>query len=469
MPEITYEEANELLKLFEFHSLHNEKQAKIDADNYISNNGIALEELTPSGIHFVISKLKGSDQANFIKDNIELIIKDDEDIFIYSMMAPKSLPHYLNYESLKVIHDIAPTIFDKILEDSFLASLEGLTNEEIISFFTEFKKEIDSLEDLRFIINLSSLRFNKYNDSNLVDVVKEIYKDRINNLSGHDLLKYIEFIVENNEVVNFVNENKDKLIEALAITEPSILHLFLVELESDTKKAALLELTKDIIDTNTLNKVIASCGLDSIISLYKKDKEIFKKIDIVSIVKAGNKDFITNRDALSELLDSYKLDSIEFLNTTLVHTYFSHSLNPVASYLEKRFRESLITNGKLERIDDKTTIFSTNYLKNLKELNELKLDSSSPIYMAHLKIFVKYLTGKEIIDIPNNDELKQLDIYFHRIIKGEPLTKLIVLNNIQDIAMLNRHRKIEFNAEELNVNQIAHYNIKEHKIGRAHV
>ena len=97
MPEITFEEASEFLKLLDFHSLHNEKQAEIDACNYINKNGITLEELTPSGIHFVISKLEGLKQANFIKDNIELILKDDEDIFIYSMMAPKSLPHYLNY------------------------------------------------------------------------------------------------------------------------------------------------------------------------------------------------------------------------------------------------------------------------------------------------------------------------------------------------------------------------------------
>ena len=463
MPEITFEEASEFLKLLDFHSLHNEKQAEIDACNYINKNGITLEELTPSGIHFVISKLEGLKQANFIKDNIELILKDDEDIFIYSMMAPKSLPHYLNYTSLKVLHDVAPSIFDKILEDSFLAALENLTSEEIISFFSEFKDKIDKLENLRFIMNLSSIRYNRRNEEELIDIVKEMYKERINNLSGHDLLKYIEFIVENTEVASFIEENKDKVVEALSITDPNLLHTFLVELDSDTKKTALVGLTKDIINPNTLNKVISSCTLDSIVSLYNKDKELFKKIDIESLVKAGNKDFMCKAPLLSELLDSYKLDSIEFLNKTLYRSYFTSSLNLVASHIEKRFRDSLIIDGKLETIDDSTTIFSTSYLKNLKEIHELKLDSTSPIYMAHLKVFVKYLTGKEIIDIPNNDELKQLDIYFHRIIKGESLTKLVTLTSIQDIAMLNRHRKIEFNAEELSVNQIASYNIKEHK------
>ena len=48
-------------------------------------------------------------------DDINRIIKDDEDIFIYNMMAPKSLPHFLNYSSLKAISDLAPDIFFKIL------------------------------------------------------------------------------------------------------------------------------------------------------------------------------------------------------------------------------------------------------------------------------------------------------------------------------------------------------------------
>ena len=251
-------------------------------------------------------------------------------------------------------------------------------------------------------MNLSSIRYNRRNEEELIDIVKEMYKERINNLSGHDLLKYIEFIVENTEVASFIEENKDKVVEALSITDPNLLHTFLVELDSDTKKTALVGLTKDIINPNTLNKVISSCTLDSIVSLYNKDKELFKKIDIESLVKAGNKDFMCKAPLLSELLDSYKLDSIEFLNKTLYRSYFTSSLNLVASHIEKRFRDSLIIDGKLETIDDSTTIFSTSYLKNLKEIHELKLDSTSPIYMAHLKVFVKYLTGKEIIDIPNN-------------------------------------------------------------------
>ena len=114
MPEIAFDEAIALLNLLEFHSLHDEKQAQIDADNYI-NNTITLDKLTPSGIYFVISKLKGNKQTEFIRNNIDRLLLDDEDIFIYNMMAPKSLPHFLNYESLKVLHKEAPSIFEKIL------------------------------------------------------------------------------------------------------------------------------------------------------------------------------------------------------------------------------------------------------------------------------------------------------------------------------------------------------------------
>ena len=117
MPDIPFDEAFDLLKLLDFHSLHDEKQAEIDADNYINNTRITLDQLTPSGIYFVIKKLKGNTQTEFIKNNINRIIKDDEDIFIYNMMAPKSLPHFLNYSSLKAITDMAPDIFFKILDN----------------------------------------------------------------------------------------------------------------------------------------------------------------------------------------------------------------------------------------------------------------------------------------------------------------------------------------------------------------
>ena len=463
MPEMPFDEAFELLKLLDFHSLHDEKQAEIDANNYINNNGITLDELTPSGIYFVIKNLKGNKQTEFIENNIERILKDDEDIFIYSMMAPKSLPHFLNYSSLKVIYNKTPSIFEKIMEHSFSGIVESLSEEELINFFITFKDKIDTLENTTFISSVSLLKYKNRNDYTLTNNVIDIYQDKINSLKGYDLLKYFEFLVDSKKAFEFIENNKERFIEAIKITELGVLHFFLIELDSDIKKAALLNITSQNISDDLLNKVITSCSLESISFLYKKDKDIFKRVPIESIIKAGNRDFSIYDDSLKELLDSYCLDSIECLNTLLTRSYFSHSNNPVAKYLENKFRNNIQTDGKLCQINQSSNIFSTEYLKNLKEIHNMKLDSSSKVYMDHLKLFIKFLVDKEVIDIPNNDEIKQLDIYFKRIIKGDLLVNLISLNNIQDIAMLNRHRAIEFDAEELNVNQIANYKIKEHK------
>ena len=462
MPEIAFDEACELLKLLDFHSLHDEKQAKIDADNYI-NNTITLDKLTPSGIYFVIKKLEGLKQSEFIKNNIERILQDDEDIFIYNMMAPKSLPHFLNYTSLKTIYEFAPTIFDKILEDSFTGIIEKLTKEELICFFKEFKDKLNCLENTKFISNIAMLRYKSPRDRSIIDVVLDLYKDKISNLQGHDLLKYFEFIIDSNKAYEYIENNKDRFISAIKETDPGLLHFFLLELDCNNKKTALLNLAATSIDNNFLNKVIESCSLDSVLFLYKKDPSLFKRIKLESIVKSGNKDFAFKQEDLKELLDTYPLESIEMLHTILTRSYFSHSINPVAKYLEEKFRSNIEINGKLSRINEKTNVYSNEYLKNLKEIQALNLDNTSKIYQDHLRIFIRYLIDRDVIDIPNNDEVKQLDIYFHRILKGESLVRLIALNSIQDIAMLNRHRAIEFDAEELSVNQIASYNIKEHK------
>ena len=462
MPEIAFDEAIALLNLLEFHSLHDEKQAEIDADNYI-NNTITLDKLTPSGIYFVISKLKGNKQTEFIRNNIDRLLLDDEDIFIYNMMAPKSLPHFLNYESLKVLHKEAPSIFEKILDEGFTGVIESLNEDELINFFSDFKDKIGELENHKLISNIAMLNYKNRMDKTLTNAILKMNEERINSFKGHDLLKYFEFLIDSKDAFDYVSNNKDRFLKALDETESGLLHFYLIELDSDIKKTALLNLMANILDDNTLNKVISSCSLESILFLYKKDKELFKRIELESLILAGNKDFYTKDDDFKELLDSYDITSIEILKNILTRSYFSHSVNPIARYIENKFRSNITIDGKLSRINENTSVFSNEYLKNLKEIHELKLDNKNKVYMDHLKIFIKYLVDRDIIDVPNNDEVKQLDIYFHRILKGDSLVNLVTINNIQDIAMLNRHRTIEFDAEDLNVNQIAKYNIKDHK------
>ena len=90
----------------------------------------------------IISDLKGEEQSNFISENIEYLRKNDENVFIYNMMAPHSLSYYLNYESLREICKLDKGIFGKILSGQVENIIEGFSNEEIFSFFEEFSEEI---------------------------------------------------------------------------------------------------------------------------------------------------------------------------------------------------------------------------------------------------------------------------------------------------------------------------------------
>ena len=59
-----------------------EKEAEKNADYYIKNN--KYKKKTPLTLYFIIIKLRDNEKVEFIKDNIDYIRENDEEIFIYN-------------------------------------------------------------------------------------------------------------------------------------------------------------------------------------------------------------------------------------------------------------------------------------------------------------------------------------------------------------------------------------------------
>ena len=109
MPKITKEEMEALLKdvaknyiPFTLNiSKINEEQALSECDEYIKTGNKNVNGMNPLSVYFIISKLPEEKQIRFLKENIKYIKEHDKDIFLYTMMAPRSLSYFLSFNVLK--------------------------------------------------------------------------------------------------------------------------------------------------------------------------------------------------------------------------------------------------------------------------------------------------------------------------------------------------------------------------------
>ena len=107
MPKLTDEQMKDLLKQTNLISLSlnvgkkNEEKALKECYEYIKNGDKAINDMTPLTIYYIISKLPEERQIAFLKENIKYIKEHDKDIFLYTMMEPKSLSYFFSFNVLK--------------------------------------------------------------------------------------------------------------------------------------------------------------------------------------------------------------------------------------------------------------------------------------------------------------------------------------------------------------------------------
>ena len=154
MPELNEEQFKEILELMKNAipiSLKISKDEEAEAlelcDKYLQNRNLDINEFSNLSIYFILSKLSSQEQIEFIKKHINKIKENDEDIFLYHMLAPKSLAYFLSYDVLKEIYNIDKDIFKKILNGNTENLLHNFSQEEYIKFFSNFKNELESVDN----------------------------------------------------------------------------------------------------------------------------------------------------------------------------------------------------------------------------------------------------------------------------------------------------------------------------------
>ena len=123
MPQLTKEEFMALIKEIDSNTIpltmnlsaDKEEKALKECDDYLNKKIVDIRSISPLAVHFIISKLSSSEQIKFIRENIDYIREHDNDIFLYTLMCPRSLSFYLSYEVLKELKNIDRDIFKKVV------------------------------------------------------------------------------------------------------------------------------------------------------------------------------------------------------------------------------------------------------------------------------------------------------------------------------------------------------------------
>lgn len=462
-----------------------------ECDEYLNNKNKKVEDMNPLSVYYIISKLNETDQIEFIKNNINYIKKYDEEIFLYNMLSPYSLSHYLSFNVLKEIKKIDKEIFQKIIDGSYENLFNGFSFNEFINFFNEFYEEINNMKNWNFINSLYSYNHGIFNDvrinyrdsaeeytaynKQIVDVILKKYNEKIKTFTSAEFMNFIHFIKDIKQFENTIIENKKKIVEIIKNPELYELYEFFDMCTAEETEFILLNFFDDLVEnsykveySNMVENFFAGIDTNVIIKIYKQNRKL--SLSLNQLIKSSSKYNVFNED-LKKILDEYKienLDSIENLFDTNFYTnIFRNESLKALEYVEKKFRNNIEINGILEKLEEESSIFSSKYFKNLKELKYLLKNNYITIYdvnyQKHFKQFVLYLKSRDVIANLEDESIKEIEKFFYKIVKGDSITILYKIKNINDIVLYNRIGDINFSTLNLTLDQIKRYNVKNHK------
>ena len=492
MPELTDEQMKDLLEQIKKNSIplslnvskENEEKALKECDEYIKTGNKNINDMTPLTIYYIISKLPEERQITFLKENIKYIKEHDKDIFLYTMMAPESLSYFLSFNVLKELRNINVEIFKKVISQNPKNLFHGFTYEDYYSFYNQFYTDLIGLENREFINGLYFHNRCCYENFNINDVnnvfqqqrvyneefmnyILDMFIDKINTFNPRQLLSFLKYI-ENIEVYKeFVNKHCVKLSIAFDNIDEYDLKEYLRETDSAKQEILISKFFENIIKKQELKKIISKISPKIIIELYSKNKEVFNSLTLNDWVKLCSKTRTFN-DSFKNILDTFEIGNIEELFDTKFYTSYWHKGDVSAlRYIETKYRDNIINRGVLEEIDATTSIFSKKYLNNLSELKEMMqnntISKNDKSYKQHLSNFILFLKNQNIINNIENNNFKEIEKLFYRIVMGKSITILYQLSSIEEITIFNRLGQIDFKVEDFTVEQLENYNVKQHK------
>lgn len=390
------------------------------------------------------------------------------------MLYPKPLSYFLSFNVLRELRNIDKDIFKKIISHQADGNLFNKFNfDDYYNFYNEFYEELLEIKNMEFIHGLSELYCNSQlkHKHKLINFILDKYESKIDEFKPRELLLFMGSIEDIETYKKFVNKNHEKL--SIVFDNSDEYNLFLKEhlksISGEKQKFLVFSFIESIITKIDIKKIINEISLDIIIDLYNKNKETFSSLTLYDWIELFSMNMVFNKDTKA-ILDNIKIDSIEELCNNIFSNvgfiYFNIDTSSL-KYTEEKYRSSIKTDGKLEEIDNTTSIFSGKYFKNLSELKEMfknnLITRKDQNYKEHLALFIVFLKNRNIIDSFEGNNLKEIEKLFYRIVMGKSVTELCKITSIQGIAMLNRLNKIEFDSSEFSVEQIENYNVRQHK------
>lgn len=242
---------------------------------------------------------------------------------------------------------------------------------------------------------------------------------------------------------------------------------YLDEIDKTKQEILISNFFENIIKKQDIKEIIYNINPYIIIELYNKNKKIFNSLTLNDWVKLCSKTRTFNDD-FKNILDNFEIVNIEKLFDTQFYTFYYYKEDVSAlKYIETKYRNNIINRGVLEEIDETTSIFSEKYLKNLSEFKVMLqnniISKNDKRYKQHLSNFIMFLKNQNIINNIENNNFKEIEKMFYRIVKGKSITILYELSSIEEITIFNRLGQIDFKVEDFTVEQLENYNVKQHK------
>lgn len=461
-----------------------EESALRRCNQYLDGETRDISNFPPLSIYYILSKLPKLDQIAFIKNNIEYLQKNDEDVFLYDLHEPKELAYYLSYEALETIYKLDKRLFEKVIQGTPEYVFHGFTHEDYISYFDTFHSNIMNMQSWQLFrildehnrymfdnIDIDKVNFvlesqYRYNEEFITYFIKN-YQEKIDTFTPIELLRFISYIenVEEYKKIVFKNEEKIK-IAFQKIAENDFFNYFHEEVKSWQQEILFSNFLEIILRKQDIKTIIIAISSNVIFELWNKNKKIFDKMTLEDWIRAFAKkrEFNENHQMI---LDDYPIYNIsKFFDIDFYSNQWeSPSIKPL-QYIETKYRNGIDKNDFIST-NQITSIFSKEYFHNLKYLQkglkEKVLSKDSKKYQENLMLFITYLQSNHIVKDLDNLTLKEIDYLFYKIIRGYPIASVLKITSIEQIAEINRLGKKIFNPSDFTVEQIEKFNVREYR------
>lgn len=461
-------------------SKENEEKALKECEEYIKTGNKNINDMTPLTVYYIISKLPEEKQITFLKENIKYIKEHDNDIFLYTMLAPISLSYFLSFNVLKELRNIDTEIFKKIISQNYENLFHGFTHEDYCSFYSQFYDDLIEIENMEFINGLyyhntccyeniisndgiNVLEQQKVYNEKFMNYILEKFNDKIDTFNSRQLLLFLVYIENKERYKDFINKHYFKLKLAFYNISKSDLKEYLIKTNSEQQEILVAKFQKNILKKSNLNKILSKLSPKIIIDLYNKN--VLKSLTLNDWIKLCSKIRIIDND-FKNILDTFKIENTEKLFDKDFYANPMHDMSAL-QYIETKYRNNIINKGVLEEIDVTTSIFSEKYLNNLSELKEMLqnniITKNDEKYKKHLSNFILFLKNQNIITNIENNNFREIEKLFYRIVMGKSITILYKLSSIEEVTIFNRLGKIDFEVKDFTVEQLENYNVRHHK------